>query len=85
GIIKIEVTEDKTDLILSISDNGHGLKQEEIDRLFEAFYTNKNTGVGIGLSSVKKILEEHDAQIKVKSKPNQGSCFKFYFRNIEMD
>ena len=84
GVITLEIKEHKTDFLLSISDNGHGLEQEQIDQLFEAFYTNKSTGIGVGLNSVKSILEEHDAQIKVKSKPNIGTTFDLYFHNAEI-
>ena len=85
GMIHIKVSEDKTDFRLDISDNGHGLEEDQIERLFEAFYTNKHTGVGVGLSSVKSILEEHDAHIKVKSKPNEGTCFSIFFNNMSKE
>lgn len=85
GIIEISVVKDKTDFLLSIRDNGHGMEQNEIDRLFEAFYTNKSTGVGVGLSSVKTILEEHDAPVEVTSKINVGTSFNISFHNAEME
>ncbi|MGB8375198.1 MAG: HAMP domain-containing sensor histidine kinase, partial [Salegentibacter sp.] len=85
GIIEIAVTKNKTDFILSIRDNGHGLEQDQIDKLFEAFYTNKSTGVGVGLSSVKTILEDHDAPVKVTSKPNVGTCFDISFHNASLE
>ncbi|MDT0678475.1 ATP-binding protein [Autumnicola musiva] len=81
GILEIKVKKHLTESILSIQDNGYGLQPPEIDRLFDAFYTNKETGVGVGLTSVKNILEEHDAQIKVKSTPNEGTCFEIFFQN----
>ena len=81
GIINITITREKSDFKLSISDNGIGLEQEQIDRLFDAFYTNKSTGTGIGLNSVKNILEDHDAQIEVSSKPNKGTTFHILFHD----
>ncbi|TDN85235.1 PAS domain S-box-containing protein [Salegentibacter sp. 24] len=84
GIITVEVRKHKTDFQLSITDNGHGLQQEEIDRLFEAFYSKKETGMGVGLSSVKNILEEHDAPIRVESKPKEGTTFNIYFQNVAL-
>ncbi|MFD2518362.1 ATP-binding protein [Salinimicrobium flavum] len=84
GEIDIEILDDGTDVILAISDNGHGMEKDEIDRLFDAFYSKKETGMGIGLSSVKNILEEHDAQIKVSSIPNEGSTFRIYFPNAAL-
>lgn len=84
GIIDIEIQEHNSDFILTITDNGHGMDQEQIDHLFEAFFTKKDTGMGIGMSSVKNILEEHDAQITVSSEINKGSCFKIFFNNAKM-
>lgn len=81
GIIQIEIREHETDYMLSITDNGQGMDQDQIDHLFEAFYTKKDTGMGIGMSSVKNILDEHDAHIKVYSKLNEGATFKIYFHN----
>lgn len=83
GVIEIEITQHNTNCILNIRDNGHGLNPDEINRIFDAFYTNKNTGVGVGLTSVKNILEEHDAQIKVDSKPQEGTCFKITFQTAD--
>lgn len=85
GIIELEIKKKNTDFLLNIKDNGHGLDKEEIDRLFDAFYTTKNSGVGVGLSSVKNILEEHDAKIEVSSTPKTGTCFRIFFHNREME
>ncbi len=84
GIIQLEIEKHNSDFLLSITDNGHGLKEEEIERLFEAFYTSKSTGVGVGLNSVKTILEDHDANIKVSSTPNVGTTFKLFFHNADI-
>ncbi|MFD2832943.1 two-component system sensor histidine kinase NtrB [Christiangramia antarctica] len=86
GILEIEIKKNPNDLIfLSIKDNGKGLDQNEIDRLFDAFYTNKEKGVGVGLTSVKNILEEHDAEIKVESTLNEGTCFQISFQDEDIE
>lgn len=84
GIIKISIKKNKTDFQLNIKDNGHGLEKDQIQKLFDAFYTNKASGLGIGLNSVKNILEDHDAQIKVSSTPQVGTTFKISFHNAEL-
>ena len=84
GVVEVEVTKKTSDFILRISDNGHGMDQEQIDRLFEAFYSNKSSGMGVGMNSVKNILEEHDAPIKVESKPGKGASFRIYFHNADL-
>ena len=85
GIIEVEIQEKGSDFVLSITDNGHGLEQDQIKRLFEAFYTNKEAGMGVGLSSVKNILEEHDADIEVSSTPKVGTSFHISFHNAEKE
>ena len=84
GVIEFTIKPNKSDYVLSIRDNGIGLEKEQIDKLFDAFYTNKATGIGIGLNSVKNILQDHDAQIKVSSEPNVGTTFNLYFPNADL-
>ncbi|MCP9200866.1 ATP-binding protein [Gramella sp. GC03-9] len=83
GIIDIEIKEVNTEFILSIKDNGHGMDKAQQEKLFDAFYTSKEEGVGIGLNSVKNILEEHDAKIDVISEPGVGTCFNISFTRAE--
>ncbi len=68
-------------LLAIISDTGIGIKEEDIPNIFDRYYqakkisTGKNTGAGLGLSIVKRILELHKFEIKVKSEPSKGSSF----------
>ncbi|GAB2771151.1 ATP-binding protein [Salinimicrobium soli] len=79
GILSISIKKSKGFFLLSITDNGCGMEKEQLDRLFESFYTQKPEGMGIGLSSVKSILEEHGATVEVKSRPNEGTTFILAF------
>ncbi|AVR46852.1 hypothetical protein C7S20_17180 [Christiangramia fulva] len=83
GKVEITIKSENSSFILIIKDNGIGMKKEEKERLFDAFYTNKKTGTGIGLNSVKNILEEHDAKIEVCSQPKKGSTFMIHFPKIK--
>lgn len=83
GILTLKVEEKREEVVLSISDNGCGFTSDQVSKLFDAFYTSKPSGVGIGLSSVKNILEEHDAIIDVQSEPNKGSTFTISFRRYK--
>ena len=79
GELTLSIKKQKNTYSLSITDNGCGMEKEQLDKLFESFYTKKPGGMGIGLSSVKNILEEHGAQIEVQSIPGEGTTFVLTF------
>lgn len=82
GILEVSVARIKKEIVLKISDNGCGLERDQITRLFDAFYSSKPHGIGVGLSSVKNILEEHDAVIDVQSTPQMGTTFSIFFNTV---
>ena len=83
GILQLSIHREDEDFTLTITDNGCGLHKEQLEKLFDAFYTQKPGGIGVGLSSVKNILEEHDARIDVHSEPNKGTTFCLSFHCYE--
>jgi len=66
---------------LTVSDNGCGMPQDIMDRIFEPYYTTKETGkgTGVGLSVVHGIVEQHHGAISVSSKPGAGAVFTLWF------
>ncbi len=60
-------------VIVKVMDTGTGLSEESSDILFEPFYTTKVTGVGLGLSNVKKIVKDHGGSISLKNRPEGGT------------
>jgi len=68
-------------LRLSISDTGHGIKQEMIDKIFEPFFTTKKAeeGTGMGLAVVHGIVKSHNGNISIYSKEGQGTTFSILF------
>ena len=61
---------------LSITDNGGGMDQETLNRAFEAFFTTKSKGNGLGLSLCYSILNGHGGAIEIDSAPNQGTTVR---------
>jgi nitrogen fixation/metabolism regulation signal transduction histidine kinase len=67
---------DKKQVILTVADNGPGIKPEDIERIFEPYFTRKLHGTGLGLALVKRIVEEHNGRIRVQNRIDGGACFK---------
>lgn len=64
---------------IAVEDTGCGMDQETLGRLFSPFYTTKPQGTGLGLSTVRKILDAHEASIDVQSEPGKGTRFDIQF------
>ncbi|TIW38815.1 MAG: hypothetical protein E5V71_15840, partial [Mesorhizobium sp.] len=62
---------------LSVQDTGIGLGPDGTERLFEAFYTTKNDGMGIGLSVSRSIIEQHHGRLWAVSNDGPGATFSF--------
>jgi signal transduction histidine kinase len=67
---------DRDDTIeIKITDNGCGIEQGKIDKIFEPYYSTKDTGTGLGLTIVYKIIREHGGNILVESVEDKGTTF----------
>lgn len=78
GIIKIKIEENPKEIFIDIEDNGKGIPKSKFKEIFKPGYTTKNRGWGLGLSLVKRIIEQyHHGKIFVKhSEINVGTCFR---------
>jgi signal transduction histidine kinase len=61
--------------ILTITDNGPGIVPNDIDKIFEPYFTKTPGGTGLGLSLVKRIIEDHNGSIKAENCPGKGAQF----------
>jgi len=80
GVLKVDVKTADNFGVVCVSDNGKGIEIEDLEKLFDPFYTNKEGGMGLGLTSTKNILNSHSATVEVKSKVNEGTTFCVYFK-----
>ena len=82
GQINIAIKENENRYIVSVEDNGCGIKDNDKDKIFNTQFTTKTNGNGIGLTIVKTILENYNAQISFRSKENVGTVFFIDFEKL---
>ncbi len=75
GSLRISTRENSNSVSIEISDNGSGVPPEIKGKIFEPFITTKSGGLGLGLSVVHRIIEQHKGEIKVASEPEVGTSF----------
>jgi signal transduction histidine kinase len=75
GILTIKTESNDTDIIISITDSGCGISEEDKVKIFEPYWTTKNMGTGLGLTLVYKIIRDHNGEIIVNSKEGEGTSF----------
>ena len=66
-------------LALKVSDTGVGIKKENLSKVFDRYYTSKETGTGLGLAVVERILSAHNGTLSVTSDDGHGATFTLYF------
>jgi PAS domain S-box-containing protein len=77
---ELNVTSKRSDdgqLLISVSDSGIGLPREEVERIFEAFFTTKAQGTGMGLSISRRIIESHGGSLWASANAGRGAKFQF--------
>lgn len=79
GVLTISLGDEDGAVVLTITDNGCGISEENITRLFEPYFTQKRNGVGLGLAFTLNILQAHKASIEVSSALGTGTTFVITF------
>jgi signal transduction histidine kinase len=76
GQIEIALGQEDGQALVCIADNGSGIPSDQLDRIFEPFYTTKGAeGTGLGLDIVREIITSHEGTIDVDSEPGRGTTF----------
>ncbi|MCB0114356.1 MAG: ATP-binding protein, partial [Caldilineaceae bacterium] len=81
GMVHVQIEQHDAKVMISISDTGIGIPDEELDRIWDRYYRARSTvkdydGTGLGLANVRRIIEAHDGRIWVRSN-SQGTTFTF--------
>lgn len=75
GLLEVTVSADEHQGICKVHDQGIGIAEENISRIFDPYFTTKPDGTGLGLAMSVKIVEEHGGTISVESDPHTGTIF----------
>ena len=75
GSLNVAISPDEQFVKIKITDTGEGIPTENLDKIFEPYFSTKETGTGLGLAIVKKIVDDHNGAITAESKLNEGTTF----------
>ncbi|UCE67763.1 MAG: PAS domain-containing protein [Candidatus Zixiibacteriota bacterium] len=86
GHVRLKLTRSSaSNLVLKVEDDGPGISDEIRDRIFTPFFTTKTNGIGLGLATVKKLVELHGGRIEAGNRPGGGAVFTVNIPNIKGD
>jgi two-component system, sporulation sensor kinase E len=75
GSLVLKAEGEQDEVRLKVEDNGVGIPEDDLPKIFEPYFTTKDNGTGLGLTITFKIIKEHGGEISVASRPGQGSVF----------
>lgn len=78
GTLNLQTGESSDGAWVSVGDTGGGIPQDQINRIFEPFYTTKKKGTGLGLMIVQRIVRAHRGRIEVESQVGRGTTFRIH-------
>jgi signal transduction histidine kinase len=78
GTLTLQTGETSEEVWVSVGDTGGGIPQEQINRIFEPFYTTKKKGSGLGLMIVQRIVRAHNGRIELDSRVGRGTTFRIW-------
>ena len=73
GVLRVSTFTENDSVCIKVKDTGIGIPAEDLEYLFEPFFTRKARGTGLGLANVKRILEEHGGTVEIDSIPDEGT------------
>jgi two-component system sensor histidine kinase HydH len=85
GELKVEISADgqRRDVVIQVSDTGHGISREDLSKIFEPYFTTKSTGTGLGLAIAHNIIEAMGGRITVGSEKEVGTTFTVALPNSQ--
>jgi PAS domain S-box-containing protein len=78
GRLSVKTGRVESSLRVEIEDTGVGMTEEQLRNVFEAFYTTKSQGLGLGMPYAKKVVEQHGGRVSVESRAGEGTTVRIY-------
>ena len=85
GVLTILLEQKEDTVNIDVTDTGKGIPHDDLQRIFDPFYTTKNTGTGLGLSVVLRIIRTYNGKIEVKSEMGKGTTFSVSLPLLSQD
>lgn len=82
--IHITLSTSRAFAVIAIKDHGTGIDADDLNRIFEPYFSRKHRGTGLGLALVKRLVEANQSVIRVKSKPGEGSEFILIIEDVNI-
>lgn len=82
----LTISSEKTmtnDVVVAVCDTGPGIDPEDVERVFEAFYTTKSDGTGMGLSICRSIIDAHGGRLWAEANDPGGALLRFVLPSVE--
>jgi len=75
GELMVKTAKDRNEALIEIGDTGSGIEPDRLDKIFDAYYSSRPAGTGLGLPTARKIIEAHNGSISVVSELGKGTLF----------
>jgi len=83
GTLTVETGQNTEEVWVSVADTGGGIAPDQVNLIFEPFYTTKKKGTGLGLMIVQRIVRQHGGHIELESRVGQGTTFRIWLPRRE--
>ena len=82
--LSISTEQDHTGVVVAVRDSGPGIDPSHLERVFDAFYTTKSSGMGMGLSISRSIIEAHGGRLWAEANEPRGTIFQFTLPAVQV-
>ena len=78
-MVELSAAHEADSIVINIADDGIGVPEGDLQKIFDPFYSTKPEGTGLGLPIAHQIMEQHEGRIEAKRNPRRGMTFSLFF------